>query len=35
MAQILGRGGGNDQFARGRLTKPAADAFHEVEASLQ
>jgi alanyl-tRNA synthetase len=35
LAPLLGRGGGSPEFAQGRLTKPAADAFNEVEASLQ
>ena len=36
LASLLGRGGGNrPELAQGRLTKPAADAFNEVEASLQ
>jgi alanyl-tRNA synthetase len=35
LAHLLGRGGGSDEFAQGRLTKPVADAFNEVEASLQ
>jgi len=35
LATLLGRGGGRPEMARGRLTKPVADAFNEVEASLQ
>ncbi len=36
LASLLGRGGGNrPELAQGRLTKPAPDAFNEVEASLQ
>jgi alanyl-tRNA synthetase len=35
LAHLLGRGGGSDELAQGRLTKPVADAFNEVEASLQ
>jgi alanyl-tRNA synthetase len=35
LVPLLGRGGGSDQLAQGRLTRPAAEAFHEVEASLQ
>jgi alanyl-tRNA synthetase len=35
LAPLLGRGGGSPEFAQGRLTKPVADAFNEVEASLQ
>jgi hypothetical protein len=35
LAPLLGRGGGSAELAQGRLTKPAADAFNEVEASLQ
>jgi alanyl-tRNA synthetase len=35
LAQLLGRGGGRAELAQGRLTKSAADAFHEVETSLQ
>ena len=35
LVALLGRGGGRDVFAQGMLTKPAVDAFNEVEASLQ
>jgi alanyl-tRNA synthetase len=35
LAPLLGRGGGSPEFAQGRLTKPVADAFNAVEASLQ
>jgi alanyl-tRNA synthetase len=35
LAPLLGRGGGSDQMAQGRLDRPAAEAFTEVEASLQ
>jgi alanyl-tRNA synthetase len=35
LASLLGRGGGRPELAQGRLTKPVADAFNEVEASLQ
>jgi alanyl-tRNA synthetase len=35
LVPLLGEGGGKDQLAQGRLTKPAAAAFNEVEASLQ
>jgi alanyl-tRNA synthetase len=35
LADLLGRGGGRPQLAQGTLTKPVADAFNEVEASLQ
>jgi len=36
LAALLGRGGGSrPELAQGRLTKPVADAFNEVEASLQ
>ena len=32
---LLGVGGGREELAQGRLTKSVADAFNEVEASLQ
>ncbi|HEY4028045.1 MAG TPA: alanine--tRNA ligase, partial [Candidatus Dormibacteraeota bacterium] len=35
LAPLLGQGGGKDELAQGRLTKPAVEAFNEVEASLQ
>ncbi|HSR25549.1 MAG TPA: alanine--tRNA ligase, partial [Candidatus Eisenbacteria bacterium] len=35
MVPLLGDGGGRDEMAQGRLTKSVADAFDEVEASLQ
>jgi len=35
LAPLLGRGGGSDQLAQGRLTRPVTEAFTEVEASLQ
>jgi alanyl-tRNA synthetase len=35
LVPMLGRGGGKRELAQGRLTKPAADAFNEVEAALQ
>jgi alanyl-tRNA synthetase len=35
LVPLLGEGGGKDEMAQGRLTKSVADAFNEVEASLQ
>jgi alanyl-tRNA synthetase len=35
LVPLLGAGGGKDELAQGRLTKSVADAFNEVEASLQ
>jgi len=35
LAPLLGRGGGREALAQGRLTRPAPEAFHEVEAALQ
>ena len=35
LAKLLGRGGGSDQLAQGKLTKPAPEAFQELEASLR
>ena len=35
LARLLGRGGGKEVLAQGRLTRPASEAFHEVEAALQ
>ena len=35
LAPLLGRGGGSPELAQGRLTKSPAEAFNEVEASLQ
>ena len=35
LVPLLGRGGGKAELAQGRLTKPAAEAFNELEASLR
>jgi hypothetical protein len=35
LALLLGEGGGSDEMAQGRLTKPALEAFQEIEASLK
>jgi hypothetical protein len=35
LVPLLGRGGGRPDFAQGSLTRPAPEAFHEVEAALR
>jgi len=35
LAPLLGRGGGKPELAQGRLTKPAVQAFNELEATLR
>jgi alanyl-tRNA synthetase len=35
LAPLLGRGGGRPEVVRGKLTKPAREAFQELEATLQ
>jgi len=35
LARLLGEGGGSDEMAQGRLTKPPLEAFQELEASLK
>jgi hypothetical protein len=35
LVPLLGRGGGRDDLAQGSLTRPALEAFHEVEAALR
>ncbi|MBO0685292.1 MAG: hypothetical protein J2P45_19230, partial [Candidatus Dormibacteraeota bacterium] len=35
LALLLGQGGGSPQVARGKLTKPAEEAFQELEATLR
>jgi alanyl-tRNA synthetase len=35
LVPMLGRGGGRAELAQGRLTKPAPQAFNEVETALQ
>ncbi len=35
LAKVLGRGGGRPELAQGRLTRPAAEAFQELEAALR
>ena len=35
LVAMLGQGGGKPELAQGRLTKPAVEAFNELEASLK
>jgi hypothetical protein len=35
LATLLGKGGGSDEMAQGKLTKPPLEAFQELEASLR
>ena len=35
LARLLGEGGGSDEMAQGKLTKPPLQAFQELEASLR